>query len=79
MFSHQSTSKPSTRIYQIRVQGQLNPHWADWFGELAITVDSDGSTLLTGPVVDQAALFGILRKVRDSGLTLISVNRMEKI
>jgi hypothetical protein len=65
---------PTPPVYQIRVKEQLNTCWADWFGELTLTVDKDGSTLLTGFVVDQAALFGILRKVRDSGLTLMSVN-----
>ena len=68
-----STQQPTPPVYQIRVKEQLNAPWTDWFGELTLTVDNDGS-LLTGSVVDQAALFGILRKVRDSGLTLISVN-----
>ncbi|WP_420644468.1 hypothetical protein [Candidatus Leptofilum sp.] len=69
-----SKQKPNPPVYQIRIKEQLNPCWADWFGELAITLDNDGATLLTGPVVDQAALFGILKKVRNAGLTLISVN-----
>ncbi|MCB8947871.1 MAG: hypothetical protein H6653_07635 [Ardenticatenaceae bacterium] len=68
-----STQQPAPPIYQIRVKEQLNKQWGCWFGALNIQVDQDG-TLLTGPVVDQAALFGILRKVRDAGLTLISIN-----
>jgi hypothetical protein len=59
--------------YQIRIQGQLGPEWADWFSGLAITIDEDGDTLLTGPVTDQAALHGLLRRVRDLGMPLVSV------
>lgn len=59
--------------YQIRVKGHLDRQWTDWFGGLTITLDEDGDTLLTGPVVDQAALHGLLRKVRDLGMTLVSV------
>ena len=65
-----------TKIYQIRIKGHLGQEWAGWFGGLAITVE-DGDTLLTGPVVDQAALHGLLRKVRDLGMQLISVNCIE--
>ncbi len=61
-------------IYQIRLRGHLGPQWAEWFGGLAVTPQEDGDTLLTGPVVDQAALYGLLKKVRDLGLPLISVN-----
>jgi hypothetical protein len=64
-------------IYQIRVQGHLGPQWTEWFEGLAITQESNGDTLLTGPVVDQAALYGLLRKVRDIGLPLISVTRAQ--
>ncbi len=64
-------------IYQIRIKGHLDPQWADWFGGLAITLEGDGDTLLTGPVVDQAALHGLLRKVRDLGLPLISAVRIK--
>ena len=63
-------------VYQIRLKGQLGSEWADWFEGLAITLDEDGDTLLTGPVVDQAALHGLLKKVRDLGMPLISVNRV---
>ncbi len=61
-------------IYQIRVKGHLGPQWTDWFGGLAITLEDNGDTLLTGAVVDQAALYGLLRKVRDLGMPLLSVN-----
>ena len=61
-------------VYQIRLQGYLGSEWADWFGGLTITLKDNGDTLLTGPVRDQSALFGLLKKVRDLGLTLVSVN-----
>ena len=64
--------------YQIRVEGQLDPHWSDWFGSFTLSHGQDGSTTLTGPVTDSAALFGLLDRVRDTGLTLISVNRIER-
>jgi len=63
-----------TMIFQIRIKGHLGRQWADRFEELRITLEDDGSTLLTGPVVDQAALHGILRKIRDLGIPLLSVN-----
>jgi hypothetical protein len=59
--------------YEIRIQGHLGPQWTDWFGGLAIKLEEDGATLLTGPVVDQAALHGLLKKVRDLGMPLLSV------
>ncbi len=55
-------------IYEIRVAGHLSPQWVDWFDGLTITLEEDGNTLLTGPVADQAALFGLLKKIRDLGL-----------
>ena len=64
-------------VYQIRVKGHLGPRWADWFGGMTITLEDNGDTLLTGPVVDQAALHGLLRKVRDLGMPLISAIRVE--
>ncbi len=60
-------------VYQIRIKGHLGHQWEDWFGGLAMTLEDNGDTLLTGPVVDQAALHGLLRKVRDLGLPLVSV------
>jgi hypothetical protein len=61
-------------VYQIRIKGHLSGQWVDWFDGLTITLEEDGGTLLTGPVVDQAALYGILKKVRDLGMPLLSVN-----
>ena len=63
--------------YQIRVKGHLDPSWSEWFDGLSMTHDADGDTTLTGPVADQAALYGLLRKARDLGLTLLAVVRCE--
>ena len=73
-----STIDPSQpMVYQIRIEGQLGSQWADWFEGLTITPDDNGDTLLTGPVIDQAALHGLLKKVRDLGLPLLAVQRVE--
>jgi hypothetical protein len=61
--------------YEIRLKGHLEPRWADWFDGLTLTQESDGTTVLSGSVVDQAALHGLLDKVRDLGLPLIAVHR----
>jgi hypothetical protein len=63
------------QIYHIRIKGHLGPQWAEWFEGLTITLEAEGDTLLSGPVVDQAALFGLLRRVRDVGLPLVAVTR----
>ena len=63
--------------YEIRVKGHLDAQWAAAFGGLTLSLEANGQTLLTGPVADQAALHGLLRKVRDLGLPLLSVNRVE--
>ena len=70
------TSQPI--IYQIRVKGHLGSQWKDWFGGLTVTLEDNGETLLTGPVVDQAALHGLLRRVRDLGIPLVSVVRVDQ-
>jgi len=72
------TEPGQPRTYQIRIKGHLGPQWTDWFGGLAVTLDDSGDTLLTGPVIDQAALHGLLRKVRDVGLPLISISPVER-
>ncbi len=64
-------------VYQIRLKGHLGRQWIDWFEGLTITLEENGDTLLTGPVVDQAALFGLLKKVRDLGMPLLSVIGVE--
>ncbi len=67
------TSPP---IYEIRIAGHLSLQWMEWFEGLTITLEEDGNTFLTGPIADQAALHGLLKKVRDLGLSLLSVNRV---
>jgi hypothetical protein len=70
--------KPSQPvIYQIRIKGHLGHQWTRWFEGMTITLEEDGDTLLTGPVVDQAALHGLLKKVRDLGMPLVSVSPVE--
>ena len=64
-------------VYQIRLKGHLDSQWTDWFDGLTITLEEDGDTLLTGPVIDQAALHGLLKKVRDLGMPLVSVSPVE--
>ena len=64
-------------IYQIRIKGHLGQQWTDWFEGLTITLQENGDTLLTGPVVDDPALHGLLKKVRDLGMPSLSVNRVE--
>jgi len=60
--------------YEIRIKGHLDDRWADWFGGLSIRLEENGNTLLSGPVLDQSALYGLLKKVRDLGMALVSVN-----
>ena len=64
-------------IYQIRLKGHLGQQRRDWFEGLTIIQEEDGNTLLSGPVVDQAALYGLLRRIRDLGMPLLLVNRVE--
>jgi hypothetical protein len=67
------TDPSQPMVYQIRLKGHLGSQWTDWFGGLTVTLEDNGDTLLTGPVVDQAALHGLLKKVRDLGMSLVSV------
>jgi hypothetical protein len=64
-------------IYQIRIKGHLGSEWADWFGGVSISLEANGDTLLTSSMIDQAALHGLLKRVRDLGTPLISVLRVE--
>jgi hypothetical protein len=68
------SDKRNPMIYQIRIEGHLGSQWTDWFEGMAITLEDNGETLLTGPVIDQAALYGLLKRVRDLGMPLLSVN-----
>ena len=80
MSNHINTGSDPGRptIYQIRVKGHLGPQWTDWFEGLVITLEDNGETLLSGVVVDQAALHGLLRRIRDLGMPLVSVSRKEQ-
>ena len=74
--TNQRTSNPDLNhslVYQIRLQGHLGPQWTTWFEGLTVTREENGDTLVTGPVADQAALHGLLKKVRDLGVPLHSV------
>jgi hypothetical protein len=79
MMGERHTKHGSNRseIYQFVLQGQLSGQWSDWFDGLTITLDEHGQTILVGPVIDQAALHGVLKKIRDLGIPLISVNRLD--
>jgi len=74
--SNSESDPGQSMFYQIRIKGHLGRQWTDWFGGLTITLEDNGDTLLTGSVVDQAALHGLLRKVRDLAMPLLSVNRV---
>jgi len=75
--SNLMSSQDQPTVYQIRIKGHLDRQWKDWFEGMTLTLEEDGDTLLTGPLVDQAALFGLLKKVRDLGLSLVSINCIE--
>ena len=80
VMSNELEQKPAPSqpaVYQIRIRGHLGHEWTDWFEGLSITLEANGDTLLTGPVIDQAALHGLLKKVRDLGMPLVSVSPVE--
>ena len=74
MNADQNVMPGQPMVYQIRIKGHLGPQWMDWFEGLTITLEDNGNTLLTGTVIDQSALHGWLKKVRDLGMPLLSVN-----
>lgn len=67
----------TSKIFQIRLQGHLGQQWAGWFDGLTIVLEEDGNTLLSGPIIDQSALHGILKKIRDLGMPLLAVSQIE--
>jgi hypothetical protein len=74
----QEQGKTSAARYEITIKERLDERWTDWFGGMTVTHQSDGSTILCGPVADQAALHGLLNGIRDLGLSLISVQRVDR-
>ena len=72
-----TTDPNQPMIYEIRIGGHLGREWTEWFGGLTITLEDNGETVLSGPVIDQAALHGLLRSIRDLGMPLLSVFRVE--
>lgn len=70
---------PTAPQYEIRLKGHLDARWVDWFEGLTITLEEGGNTLLSGPVADQSALHGLLKRVRDLGLSLLSVNQISSL
>ena len=71
------TQNSNAKVFEIRLKGHLEARWELWFDGLTVTLEENGNTLLSGPLADQAALHGILKKVRDLGLILLSVNSVE--
>ena len=69
--------RPGAGRYEIRLTGRLDPHWAAWFDGLTVSQENDGTTVIGGAIADQAALHGVLQRVRDLGLPLVSVTRIE--
>ena len=67
-----------SKNYQIRIKGHLDNSWSDWFGNMTVLLENNGDTIVSGPVMDQAALHGLLKRVRDLGMPLISVNQIKK-
>ena len=76
--TNEATGRPNDRTwYEIRLQGRLDRRWSGWFDDMSLTTDTDGTTVLCGPVMDQAALHGLLARLRDLGLPLIAVTQVE--
>jgi hypothetical protein len=72
-----TSDPPEAGRYEIRLRGRLDAHWAAWFDGLTVTDEIDGTTVLSGPIADQAALHGVLQRVRDLGLPLVSVSCLD--
>ena len=70
-------SKSEPNVYQIKIKGYLGSQWSEWFDGFKLTTDDEGNTLFTGPVIDDSALYGLIKKIRNLGLTLISFNQIE--
>ena len=64
-------------VYEIKIEGHLDSEWTAWFGGMTLALEDNGDTLITGPVIDQAALHGLLKKVRDLGMSLVSINQVQ--
>lgn len=77
--NHRRGYADKSRLYHIRIKGHLGAQWSDWFGGMTVRLESNGETLLCGPVADQAELHGLLRKVRDLGMPLISVEEIDQV
>jgi hypothetical protein len=79
MKGNRRSNRNSNRLatYQIIIQGHLSSQWSDWFEDFTITLDERGQTILVGPISDQAALHGVFKKIRDLGIPLISVRRLD--
>ena len=75
--TNESAGTDSPCIYEIRVQGHLSKHWEDWFDNLSITPMADGTTCLSGKITDQAMLHSILKRIRDAGMVLLSINQVK--
>ena len=75
--TNKRSKQPATPFYEIRIRGCLDVEWSNWFEGMKITLEEDGNTLISGTVVDQAALYGLLKKVHQIGLQLISINEIE--
>ena len=75
----ESKNELSGESYEIRFEGHLDESWADWFEGMKLTHENDGTTILTGEHIDQAALHGLLKRIRDLGMPLLSVNRLESL